>query len=177
MKTCIKCKNSNSEYPKRGGNICKQCLQKYRKEYHLKNKEKCNLKMRELYQKNKEKFLKRNNKYYHSINGKILSILNTTKRRAKRKNWEFNLTKEWLYKQLEKQNYSCLITQLPFDFSKGKKYINPYMPSLDRINTDKGYTIDNVRIICTILNLALNEFGEENFKKICKAYLNINCVS
>jgi len=38
--------------------------------------------------------------------------------------------------------------------------MRPFSASIDRINTNLGYTKDNVRFVCTMVNFALNEFGE-----------------
>jgi hypothetical protein len=51
----------------------------------------------------------------------------------------------------------CELTGTPFDFS-GRKG-NPYAPSLDRIDSSKGYTRDNVRLVCFGLNAAMNVWG------------------
>jgi hypothetical protein len=51
---------------------------------------------------------------------------------------------------------------------------NPFAPSIDRINPSIGYTKDNIRLVCASVNFALNEFGEDIFRKICKAYLSLS---
>lgn len=49
-------------------------------------------------------------------------------------------------------------------------------PVLDKyrknyIDSTLGYTKDNVRLVCTIVNMALNEFGDIIFDKMCRAYV------
>lgn len=34
------------------------------------------------------------------------------------------------------------------------------MPSIDRIDSNKGYVRGNIRIVCYIANLAMSQFGE-----------------
>lgn len=41
-----------------------------------------------------------------------------------------------------------------------------------RIDSKGGYTKDNVRLVCIIVNFALSEFGDLSFDKMCKAYCN-----
>jgi hypothetical protein len=65
----------------------------------------------------------------------------------------------------------CAITKIKFIFDKGNTSRRPFSPSIDRINSKLGYTKDNVRLVCVIVNLALNEFGDENFDKMCRAYV------
>jgi predicted molibdopterin-dependent oxidoreductase YjgC len=77
-------------------------------------------------------------------------------------------------KSCEEQNGKCKLTNIDFTFKlkETQKNFNPFNPSIDRIDSSKGYTKDNVRIVCVIVNLALNEFGEENFKIMCQSYIN-----
>lgn len=55
----------------------------------------------------------------------------------------------------------CEVSGIPLenDLPNGKR--RPFAPSLDRINSSLGYTRENCRIVCVIVNLALNEWGVE----------------
>jgi hypothetical protein len=69
---------------------------------------------------------------------------------------------------------------LPFIFSygdtpKNHRYL-PFSPSLDKIDPKKGYTKDNVRLVITAINLALNNFGEELVAKVAQAYLETKLI-
>lgn len=80
----------------------------------------------------------------------------TAKKRAEEKGWEFNLTPEWIKPKLELG--LCEITGLPLELSggdfKGYGHFRPWTPSLDRIDPTKGYTTDNVQVVCWIYNQA-----------------------
>jgi hypothetical protein len=47
----------------------------------------------------------------------------------------------------------------------------PFAPSLDRIDPQAGYTQDNVRVVCTIVNFAMNQWGEAYLKRIVASML------
>jgi len=51
----------------------------------------------------------------------------------------------------------CEMTGTPFDLS-GKKTFNS--PSIDRIDSTGGYTMDNIRIVCHAMNAAMGTWGE-----------------
>lgn len=51
---------------------------------------------------------------------------------------------------------------------------NPFSPSLDRITPALGYVAGNVRIVCTMVNLAMNEWGLENLNILVRAMASRN---
>jgi hypothetical protein len=61
---------------------------------------------------------------------------------------------------------------LEFDSTKNEKFrARPFAVSVDRVDNNKGYTKNNVRLVCAVVNFSLNEFGEEIFDKMCEAYI------
>lgn len=68
----------------------------------------------------------------------------------------------------------CELTGIKFDMKPRQKGVHyrKYGPALDRKNPKKGYVRSNVRIICNHANMALNEYGEAAFAKLCRAYLS-----
>ena len=66
----------------------------------------------------------------------------------------------------------CAITGCEFRRStKGNHHKSPFAPSLDRIDCRKGYTLDNVRLVCVAVNFAMGEWGEAVFAEIVMGYL------
>ena len=64
----------------------------------------------------------------------------------------------------------CELTGLPFDFTPSKNsFRNLYSPSLDRIDSNKGYTKNNVRIVLSSVNCALGEYTDEEMLPILEA--------
>ena len=47
---------------------------------------------------------------------------------------------------------------------------NPRAPSLDRLDNSKGYTLDNVRLVCWAFNLARGVWPDEVFHKLATEY-------
>lgn len=49
--------------------------------------------------------------------------------------------------------------------------MNPFAPSIDRINNDLGYTKDNCQMVVWIYNCSKNVFTNEDLYKMCKAFI------
>lgn len=92
-----------------------------------------------------------------------------------------------MYKNMKKRalysNLDCTLTfdegeTMVDDFCK-KNYCelslkkHPFKPSIDRIDSSKGYSIDNVRICWLIENLCKNTFSEEDVIEFCKRKLGL----
>lgn len=90
----------------------------------------------------------------------IFEKLQKIKKRAIKKGLHFNLTEEWIIEKLDRGR--CEATGLPFVFDKDP-YINPYYPSIDRVDSNKGYTINNCQMVCHMFNIAKAEHNEEVF--------------
>lgn len=89
---------------------------------------------------------------------------------AKKRGIEFNITIEEAWNIYTKQKGLCKLTSLPIDFSgqrQRKKGIEQ-TASLDRIDSNKGYTIDNIQWVHKDVNRMKNAFSTERFLEICK---------
>lgn len=114
--------------------------------------------------------LKRQKIYHTTTKGRSFYIFNSAKRRSKKFNLEMNITANWIDQKLIQG--VCELTGLRFDFNPSEKYfVNPYSPSIDRIDSEKGYTQDNVRMVLSSVNAALGEYGEEQILPILKAMI------
>jgi hypothetical protein len=110
---------------------------------------------------------KRSAKNYAIPAGRANTLLGGAKVRAKRKNLEFNLPANIIIEAIEK-GY-CELTGLKFDMNRvADTQVNPYSPSIDRKDSTKGYTKENVRIVLSSVNSALGEFGDKIMLPILK---------
>lgn len=94
-------------------------------------------------------------------------LLRKARDRASLKGLEFDLTKEWIEERLPK---GCAVTGLPFEYAIGTaKRHNPWSPSVDRIDNDKGYVMSNCRLVVWMYNVAKSAWKDEDVMKMAKA--------
>ena len=66
----------------------------------------------------------------------------------------------------------CAVTGVPFDFSLRKdreQHVAPFAPSIDRIDSSKGYTMDNVQIVVWAYNAAKGTGTDEDVVRFARA--------
>lgn len=90
------------------------------------------------------------------ISGRFFSSI---KYKAAKRNIPFDLTIEFLDELLIKQDHLCVYTGLPIDAKT--RYATT--ASLDRIDSAKGYTEDNVQFLHKNINFMKWELPEEKF--------------
>jgi len=153
VKKCGKCKlvlpiesfslNGTEKYPSRRHSICNEC------KYPV---TKSQLKRRLL-----------------TSRGRATDLLKNAQGRAASKGLICTLTEEWIE---EKLLAGCEMTGFPFDLEGGKSIgrFNPYGPSIDRIIAGSNYTPENCRMVIMAINVAMNAWGEEFYRKIARAH-------
>lgn len=97
-----------------------------------------------------------------------LCLIATTRTRAKKRKMDFDLHlhAEAIQKRIDAG--VCETTGVSFDLSPGRKFNSP---SIDRINSAKGYTYDNIRIVLNLVNAALGDWGEEVLRAVMAKWL------
>jgi hypothetical protein len=95
--------------------------------------------------------------------------------RAKDKNIEFDLDMNEIHMTLA--NGKCVKTGHEFVIKeKGRNYKDrsPFAPSIDKIDPSKGYTKDNIQVVCWWYNSAKGRYTDEEVLELCKAVVNHN---
>ena len=75
--------------------------------------------------------------------------------------------------QLEKQNGRCIITGLLMtnicyqNSVNDRHKINKWNISVDRIDSNKGYTIDNIQLICNVVNRMKSDLTDNELLLLC----------
>lgn len=113
-----------------------------------------------------QKKLPSNWKGYKLISG---AYWDRIKKQAESREIKFLITKEEAWKLYEKQNKKCALTGFEITFSKMK---SGNTASLDRKDSKKDYTIDNIQWVHKDVNIMKRDYEEEYFIKICEAILS-----
>jgi hypothetical protein len=114
---------------------------------------------------------KKNTIKYGEIHRSYLYLL---KNRAHRKNLTFNLNGDYLWKLFLKQDKKCSLSGIELNFpeawgSKSKTHITA---SLDRIDSSKGYVVDNVQWVHKTINTMKMDMSDKQFISLCKMVAN-----
>lgn len=88
-------------------------------------------------------------------------LLNRTRKRAKTKDLPFTLTKDDLVLLMNRAGGRCEVSRIKFSYGKELEWFRaPFAPSIDRKNPAVGYTLDNCRLVCVVVNWAISDWGE-----------------
>lgn len=82
----------------------------------------------------------------------------------------YDLPPGWMREQYLRQRGLCAISGMPM--FKDREQRSPYQPAIDRIDSSLGYTEDNCRLICHMVNIARADYDDETFLTMCKACLS-----
>jgi hypothetical protein len=96
------------------------------------------------------------------------SIYATSKKNAGIRKIDFDLSPQQFAKIVGRADGRCELSGIEFNFSKGEYARRPFVASLDRIDSAKGYTFKNCRLILLIINLGMNEWGLDQFMLVAE---------
>jgi len=83
---------------------------------------------------------------------------------ARRRGHSWAIEKEDLDEIYERQGGRCALSGLPMTWTGSVAY----RPSLDRIDSSKGYYKSNIQFLCSIVNLMKNRISEPAFLCLCR---------
>lgn len=171
VKTCRVCGESKllSEFGKDNSKTsgikssCKSCNNSNIKVWREKNKEYRLSYDKQYYSDNKEKISVKNQKRYTNLtlDEKFDQLVKTA---GKRKNKNCFITVEHLRDVWQRQEGLCAYTKLPLT-SEGHQ-LNTV--SLDRVDSNKDYTVDNIQLVCVPINRMKLDYTEDQFIELCR---------
>lgn len=103
---------------------------------------------------------------YEDISGDFWS---TMMNRAKQRGHDFTISIEEAWNQFIKQGRKCLFSGIDLIFTSGKLNKSKQTASLDRIDSSKGYTIDNICWVHKEINKMKLDHSVEHFIELCES--------
>ena len=113
-------------------------------------------------------------KSYKGYEDLALYFFNSMKNGAIRRNLEFSITIEDAWNLFLKQNKKCIYSGWDLLLPSSKKLEKT--ASLDRIDSSKGYTVDNIQWVHKDINVMKMNYSHEYFMKIVQAIAKNNAV-
>lgn len=102
---------------------------------------------------------------YEELNGKYWGVI---RNRAERRGYELNIDIKFAWELYIKQNRKCALSGLPIKFAISNRKSSETTASLDRIDSLKKYTEDNVQWVHKNVNIMKNVYNQEYFISLCK---------
>ena len=99
-------------------------------------------------------------------NVNLKRLLQHLKQSAKRRGLDFDLTE--LYLENLSFPLTCPILHVPLEY--GLRKYSEFKPSVDRIDSDRGYVQGNIQILSLKANRAKNNLSEVELKKFALYY-------
>lgn len=156
-KTCRQIERSKLNYSRQesGVKFCSGCDKHL--DVSMFYSDKCNIDGLQSVCKTHQK--KKINVSYSKYPNSIVHILNWAKQNAKNRDITFAITFQDIDELYLKQDGKCAITgiQMTHDYTKERKeddshIINKTNMSIDRIHNSKGYTKNNIQLVCAVVN-------------------------
>lgn len=100
---------------------------------------------------------------YKNVSGNFLKIIRQS---AKNRNLQFELTAEFIYNLWLKQDKKCFYSGREISFS-------PKTASVDRIDSTRGYTVDNVTLVHKMVNIIKMSKTHDEFLSLIHKIRNV----
>lgn len=88
-----------------------------------------------------------------------------------KKRGDYHLSESEENELMAQSKDKCALTGVRFSAESYGAHKRPFAPSLDRIDSSKGYENGNCRFVCVAANVALNEWGDDIFDRLACAYV------
>lgn len=152
------------------GALCKVCLCAKNRDRWVNGYRERQVDTRVKYrEENKEKLTQYLSDYYATPVGRAKTMMKTIKQRMRK--WDaihlLDFDENYLVDLMREG--CCSVTGVEFDYYKQDRFkCNPYSPSVDRVDSTKFYTKDNVRMVVWQYNLMKGELTDSELRDFCE---------
>lgn len=96
------------------------------------------------------------------------------------KKLKFHISKDDIFQLNDMQKGCCALTGIKMTYlknnGKGPGKCNFHNISIDRIDSNKGYSKDNIQLVCAIINIIKSDLSDERFISLCKTIVEHNNI-
>lgn len=89
-----------------------------------------------------------------------------------RKRLDRDYSLDFLLSLYKNQNGLCALSKVPMTWSANEGRV-PTNISIDRIDSNLGYTEDNVQLVCRIVNIMKHDLAQPDFIKWCETIVEV----
>lgn len=164
---CLQIKSISEFYLRKKRNtymrICKKCTTAHVAARYAEVNDEGRESNRNYYNENKEQIQKRRIELRKTdLKTNLSYLLNNSRTRARVKNMDFDLDISFLLNLWAVQNGKCFYSGQDMEFT-GSDAV-----SIDRLDSDLGYTKDNVNFVCRAVNYMKRDIPHLDFIALCK---------
>ena len=102
-------------------------------------------------------------------NGVSISWFKKFEKNAKKRKIDFGITIEDVLRVYLDQGKVCSLSGIPIGWTRMEKSHNI---SIDRIDSDKGYTTDNIQLVYPKINMMKFTYSQDEFIDLCRLVSN-----
>jgi hypothetical protein len=120
-------------------------------------------------------------KWASTFHGFLTKLFNDLVQNAKRrsKKIKVDITIDDIIELYGLQEGKCALTNkkmthIAYANKKGEHIMNKYNISVDRIDSSKDYTQDNIQLVCAIANRMKTDLAQNDFIELCKSIVDCN---
>jgi hypothetical protein len=147
-------RSENPEYHRQWREANREKLREYERKYREENRERV--------QANRRRY---DEKRRGDSRRKAVELVAAARNRAKKRGLAFELEIDLIHEKIVSGN--CEATGLPFIVEAS----HPQTPSIDRVDSSGGYTLDNVRVVCFMYNQAKRDWTHDQLLNFCRAFV------
>jgi hypothetical protein len=155
-----------AEAKRRAAGLVKPNNPETAKAWRAKNKDKLNARRRERRAENPDQ--------QRGEISRVRATLEGTLKLLCRKPDRKNISKQLLLEKYHMQQGCCAISGVPMTWGRSGEGRIPTHISIDRIDNAKGYTLDNVQLVCFIVNRMKSDMLQDDLFNWCRAIVARN---
>lgn len=103
-----------------------------------------------------------------TFDGRTYFLTQRVRSRSQKRKIPFDLDLTWVRERIAEIGHRCERTGREFVYESNK---SPWQPSIDRIDSNGGYTRDNVQFVCLIYNLCKNDATDDDVLELARLVL------